>query len=928
MPRVDTKTLIAQTDIVSVIGRYVPLKKRGSLYATICPFHDDHKASLEVVPRKNLYKCLACDAGGDVIDFVMRFTGKSFRDAVDSITSDVPLEGSPTPAVLTPQPPIWSPLTPVPEGAPEPSFDHYRHGKPSRTWAYHNDRGELMGYTCRFDLPDGSKEVLPLTYCASKDKQEWRWQGLPAPRPLYKLHYLAASPDALVIVVEGEKTADALQAVLHTAVVVSWIGGANGIHLADWSPLHGRRVLIWPDNDWQGIGAAIQIGRLLDGHVQRLEMIANPAGVPRGWDFADSGWDTPTTRAWINANHGALPAPEAGAPPAWAEACQAWWLLRHPDTGEAARYLFLRDDRFVGQRIPEAEPAPEPELPPLPPIESYEDPLPGDFMPPFQQPEGYVNPFEDAPFLFLGFDKSDSGEIAYYFYIHTAKKVTRLTGSKLTKAGFLSLAHLNWWEDRFPKKSGFDLDSAMNWIIQTSHSKGVFKPKNIRGRGAWIDKSRTVLHVGHHLIVNGTPAPLGSIDSRYIYEQAEPLELEAGQPLHVRDANHLVKMLELVNWERPISAYLLAGWCVIAPICGALKWRPHVWLTGSAGTGKSWILHNVVRRLLGECALVAQGETSEAGLRQQLGNDALPVLFDEAEGEDRRAADRMQQILALARAASTDDGGLIIKGTAGHSSKSFTIRSCFAFASISPQVSGQADRSRVTLLSIRRNPDEERSRSQWEQLQSIYHRHITDDFVRGLQARTISMMATILKNAATFSNAAALVIGEQRTGDQLGAVLAGAYALHSNGEITFEDAVDWIRQRDWSEEKSLDQTKDEAALLRLLLEQTVVIESHSSKFSRTVMECINIYRGGYDIDAILPDRAEMHLKRIGFIVDGGRVIIANQSEWIRRTLRDTPWNKNHSKILLRIPGAVATQPTRFAGGLQSRAVSVPLELIG
>ncbi|MFN9976386.1 MAG: CHC2 zinc finger domain-containing protein, partial [Phycisphaerae bacterium] len=53
MPRVDTTTLIAQTDIAAVIGRYIPLKKRGSLYAAICPFHDDHKASLEVVPRKN-----------------------------------------------------------------------------------------------------------------------------------------------------------------------------------------------------------------------------------------------------------------------------------------------------------------------------------------------------------------------------------------------------------------------------------------------------------------------------------------------------------------------------------------------------------------------------------------------------------------------------------------------------------------------------------------------------------------------------------------------------------------------------------------------------------------------------------------------------------------------------------------------------------
>lgn len=922
MPRVDTTTLIAQTDIVSVIGRYIPLKKRGALYAAICPFHDDHKASLEVVPRKNLYKCLACDAGGDVIDFVMRYTGKPFRDAVDSITTDVPLEGNPTPVALTPQPPTWSPLTPVPADAPEPSFDHYRHGKASRTWAYNNDRGELMGYTCRFDLPDGSKEVLPLTYCASKDRAEWRWQGLPAPRPLYKLHHLAASPDVPVIIVEGEKTADALQEALPSAVVVSWIGGANGIHLADWSPLRGRKVLIWPDNDWQGMGAAIQIAHIIGGNPR---IIGNPPGAERGWDFADSGWDTATTRAWINANYGPVQAQEAA--PSWADNPEACWLLRHPDTGEPARYLFMKDGRFTGHRIPEPKPAPEPELPP---VEAYEERLPPDEMPPFIPPPIPDNPIANAPFMFLGFDKSDSGELAYYFYIYTAKKVSRCTQSKLSSVStFLGLGDLSFWEGSFPKKSGFDTAAAANWVIQESHRKGVFKPKNIRGRGAWIDKGRTVLHVGHHLIVDAQPAQLGSIQSRYIYEQAEPLDLEAGPSLPTQTANQLVRMLELVNWERPISAYLVAGWCVIAPICGALSWRPHIWLTGSAGTGKSWILHKVIRRMLGECCLVAQGETSEAGLRQQLGHDALPVLFDEAEGEDKRAADRMQQILALARAASTDDGGLIIKGTTGHSSKTFTIRSCFAFASISPQVSGQADRSRVTMLSIRKDPDEERGRKRWTQLQSMYHSTVTDEFVRGLQARTIGMMGTILKNAATFSNAAALVIGEQRTGDQLGAMLAGAYSLHSTGEITFEQAAEWIRQRDWSEEKSLDQTKDEAALLHLIMEQSAIVETSSARYTRTVAELLNIAGGGHDLDAIMPDRAEMQLSRMGIKLEdkADRVVIANNGEWLRRVLRDTPWSRNHSKILLRIPGAQAEPPTRFAGGLQSRAVSIPRKVV-
>ena len=924
MARIDTERLLQDADIVSVISRHINLKKRGSFYNGVCPFHDDHEASLEVVPSKRIYKCHPCGAGGDAIDFLMRL-GRSFHEACKEIAGDnVPTDdlAPEQRQSKAPKAPQWTPITPVPNDAPPASLNHYRHGKPSQIWAYKNADGELLNYTCRFDLPEGAKEVLPLSFCQSENKTEWRWQGLGTPRPLYGLDRLALNPQGTVIIVEGEKTADALQNVMVNAVVMSWVGGANGIHLADWSPLAGRKVLIWPDNDWQGMGAAIQIAHIIQPTAALVKFIANPHNVERGWDFADGGWDVDTTKAWINQNNYAPTPPNAEPAPNWMENPDAWWTLYHPDNGQPARYLLLKDGRFIGHRIVEEQLPEEPTIEEPPYIE-----MPPDEIPAFIEPE--LPPVErtNQPFIFLGFDKTDSGELAYYFYIHGAKKVTRLTGSKLTKPGFLSLAPLSYWEGEFPKKNGFDTDAAMDWVIHSSHRIGVFKARNIRGRGAWLDKNRTVLHVGHHLIVNGVPSPLGSIESKYIYEQSEPIEFDVNSPVGTAQAHKFVKMMEFVNWERPINSYLLAGWCVIAPICGALSWRPHIWITGSAGTGKSWLLHKVVRRMLGQACIVAQGETSEAGLRQQLGHDAMPVLFDEAEGEDRRAAERMQQILALARAASTDDGGLIIKGTAGHTSKAFVIRSCFAFASISPQVSNQADRSRVSMLSIRKDPDEVKARENWTNLQRLYSELMNDEFVKGVQARTIRNIHTILRNAATFSNAAAVVIGEQRTGDQLGAMLAGAYSLFSEREISFDDAVKWISERDWSEEKSLDQSKDETALLRHLLEQTTSVETASARHERTVVELIGICQGHMDIDDISFDRADTKLRRMGIRYEHGYIIVSNSADWIRKTLRETAWSKNHNKILMRIPGAQAVEPTRFAGGIQTRGVKIPLSMI-
>src|SRR3546814_10759108 len=93
---------------------------------------------------------------------------------------------------------------------------------------------------------------------------------------------------------------------------------------------------------------------------------------------------------------------------------------------------------------------------------------------------------------------------------------------------------------------------------------------------------------------------------------------------------------------KPYGGWLLAGWIAIAVICGALNWRPHVWLTGSSGSGKSWLLDNVIRPLIGAIAVYCQSNSTEAGIRQTLATDARPVLFDEAESEDAKAQVRIQ----------------------------------------------------------------------------------------------------------------------------------------------------------------------------------------------------------------------------------------------------------------------------------------------
>lgn len=93
-----TKTAIkSAVDIVGLVGEYLPIRRAGSRYKALCPFHDDRNPSLELNPQRQTFKCWSCGAGGDVFDFIQLYERVEFPEALRMLAerSGIVLEAPP-----------------------------------------------------------------------------------------------------------------------------------------------------------------------------------------------------------------------------------------------------------------------------------------------------------------------------------------------------------------------------------------------------------------------------------------------------------------------------------------------------------------------------------------------------------------------------------------------------------------------------------------------------------------------------------------------------------------------------------------------------------------------------------------------------------------------------------------------------------------
>ena len=327
-PTIKEVAALALTNIERILSNWLPGgKKHGHEYQAINPTRTDSKlGSFSINCNTGAWADFDGgdrDRGGDVVSLIAYLEGLKQGDAAKRLAEFLCMATNANPqqrpasasnkstgTKATPQSkkPVWRVVQPAPDDAPAPPQSHYKHGKPSMRWEYHNEAGQLLCWLYRYEAKseDEKKLFLPLTFCEDKNgKREWCWQALPEPRPLYHLDKLTANKSAPVVVCEGEKAADAAALLFHDAVCITMLNGAQAPHKSDWKPLAGRDVWLWPDNDESGRKCMAKVCALAkDAGANSVSILnlsafacapggSDPRPLPEKWDAADAvndGW--------------------------------------------------------------------------------------------------------------------------------------------------------------------------------------------------------------------------------------------------------------------------------------------------------------------------------------------------------------------------------------------------------------------------------------------------------------------------------------------------------------------------------------------------------------------------------------------------------------------------------------------------------------
>ena len=294
-------------------------------------------------------------------------------------------------------------------------------------------------------------------------------------------------------------------------------------------------------------------------------------------------------------------------------------------------------------------------------------------------------------------------ELDNYIFSNYRQTLVVLKSNSFTKENMVNIFGKKFLDDNYSKYSdkgffmGYDLVQLQDDLINQCVMEGNYDIENVKGYGIFADPLSK-----KHLIVN-TSKIWGTCDTydkkrirgKTIFSNQKDLKLNEDQvQISKEEVKRFENLLKTWNFSRgDQDIKLIAGWILMAPLAGVSKWRTHASLTGRRGTGKS-TLQETINNFLGKFSKMFEGSSSEAGLRQQMGNSSGALLLDESEADGVKLA----QILAMLRASSS--GSQKALGTQDQNGAIFELKMAGLLGGIVPPDLKGADNSRFLKIEL------------------------------------------------------------------------------------------------------------------------------------------------------------------------------------------------------------------------------------
>jgi hypothetical protein len=486
----------------------------------------------------------------------------------------------------------------------------------------------------------------------------------------------------------------------------------------------------------------------------------------------------------------------------------------------------------------------------------------------------------------------------------------------------------------------FDAEAVGNALMDACSAAGYAEAVELRRDGIWPYQAGLIFHAGDAILDGAAEHRPGLRDRQVIYTGCMARPRPAAEPATMAQVAEIAADLALWHYAAPAAPRLLLGLVACGLLGAAIPWRPHVFLRGPRGAGKSTLTHLIA-------AACGAGEPSTditaAGLRRLFDARSGLIPLDEREAD----AQGVQRVVEIMRGSSDGRGSVTIQADPDSGgSKAWRVAGSFLFAAITLPPLTDADVSRITLVQLRkllvdRRAEAEAAIRRAATLHPALLRRVLDAWPRWQQTWPVARDAAIALDATS------------RSADQLGALFAGYWLLAEDAPLTPRVAAQemaLIAEFLTTRADALDGEAGYLVLQHLLASRAMVTERSSDQM--TIQAALiaqwrahlGVTAGG---GAEAEERVRSWRKRLGasglrwetgLRAEGWRgdgppemgVWIAHTSPAVAALFQGSPWPGAAWREPLRdLPGVQASKGTvAFTHGGNHRATFVPYALLG